>query len=244
MPGKTRYTLVNIADYRRQIRLKFNKTGVPFVTLKYAQTLDGKIATTAGDSKWISSLPSRRLAHRLRGIHRAVLVGVNTVIQDDPQLSVRLVKGKNPIRIVVDTRLRSPFRARVFRPTKGTETILATTSKADKNRIKAFEKKNADILLLKANRSGQVDLKDLLQKLGQKNIQSVLVEGGSKIITSFLKEKLVDRMIVVIAPLIVGKGLRSVKNLGREKIKEPVSFSSLEVYNSGSDLILDGLISK
>lgn len=235
---------MNIADYKKQIRSKFNRTRLPYVTVKYAQTLDGKIATKTGDSRWISSLPSRRLAHLLRSVHQGVLVGVNTVIQDDPQLTVRLVKGKNPARIIVDTRLRSPSEARVFRQATRTSIILATTSKAGKKRIKKFEKKSVEILLLRRNRSGQVDLKDLLRKLGEKNIQSILVEGGSKVITSFLKEKLADRIIIVIAPLIVGKGLRSVKDLGIRKIKESVSFSSLKIYNSGDDLILDGLIKK
>lgn len=233
---------MNIGHYRKQIRSKFNKTHLPFVALKYAQTLDGKIATRTGDSKWISSLSSRRLTHFLRSIHQAVLIGVDTVIQDDPQLTVRLVKGKNPLRIVVDSKLRSPLKARVFSPKKGTKTILATTSKADPGRIKQFEKKGMEILLLRRNRSGQVDLKNLLQKLGEKNINSLLVEGGPRIITSFLKEKLADRMIVVIAPLIMGQGLSSVKDLGIKKIKDSIFFSSLQFYNYNKDLVLDGLI--
>jgi diaminohydroxyphosphoribosylaminopyrimidine deaminase/5-amino-6-(5-phosphoribosylamino)uracil reductase len=233
---------MNRAKIKKQIRLKFNRTHLPFVTLKYAQTLDGKIATRTGDSKWISSLSSRRLAHFLRSIHQAVLVGVDTIIRDDPQLTVRLVKGKNPHRIVVDTKLRSPLKARVFNPQKGSKTILATTTKASTKRIKQFEKKGVEILFLKENRAHQVNLKDLLRKLKEKNIDSVLVEGGSKIITSFLKEKLADRMIIVIAPLIMGQGLSSVKNLGIKKLKDSISFSSLELYHYDKDLVLDGII--
>ena len=233
---------MNIEHYKRQIRLKFKKTHLPFVTLKYAQTLDGKIATKTGDSRWISSLPSRRLAHRLRSIHQSVLVGVETIIRDDPQLTVRLVKGINPHRIVVDTRLRSPIKARVFNPKRGTKTILATTFGANSKKIKQLEKRGVEILLVKTNKAQQVDLKDLLIKLGENNINSVLVEGGAKIITSFLTEKLADRMIIVIAPLIMGKGLSSINEREIKKIRDLFSFTSLKLYQYDKDLILDGII--
>jgi len=235
---------MNIKNLKKHIRLKSKKARLPFVTLKYAQTLDGKIATKTGDSKWISSFPSRRLAHLLRSTHQAVLVGVNTIITDDPQLTVRLVKGKNPHRIVVDSQLRSPLKAEVFKIRRGTKTILATTLRASSKKIKQFEKKGVEILFVNTNKARQVDLKDLLFKLGKKNINSVLVEGGAKIITSFLKEKLADRMIIFIAPLIMGKGLSSVNDREIKKIKDPISFSSLKLYYYGRDLMLDGLIKK
>lgn len=233
---------MNIGDYRKEIRSKFSRTHLPFVTVKYAQTLDGKIATRTGDSRWISSPSSRRLAHRLRSIHQAVLVGVNTIIQDDPQLNVRLVKGKNPIRIVVDSRFRSPLQAKAFK--RGTKTMLAVTPKANKRRIRDFEKKGVEILILKKNKTGQVDLEDLLRKLGERNVRSLLVEGGSKIITSFLKQKLVDRMVIVIAPLIIGKGIRGIESVRTRKVGDLASLSSLKIYECGDDVILDGLIRK
>ncbi len=235
---------MNIGDYRKEIRSKFSRTHLPFVTIKYAQTLDGKIATKTGDSRWISSLPSRRLVHRLRSRHQAVLVGVNTIIQDDPQLTLRLVKGKNPIRIVVDSKLRSPLRAKIFKGKRGAKTMLAVTSKANKKRIRDLKKKGVEILVLKKNRVGHVDLEDLLQKLGEKNIRSLLVEGGSKVITSFLKQKLVDRMVIVIAPLIIGKGIRGIESMRTRKAGDLPSFSSVKIYECGDDVILDGLIRK
>ena len=235
---------MNIDHYKKQIRSKFDKTGLPFVTLKYAQTLDGKIATRTGDSTWISSLPSRRLAHLLRSIHQAILVGANTIIQDNPELTVRLVKGKNPLRIVADARLRCPSEAKVFSRRPGAKTILATTSKANNKKIGQFEKKGVEVLILKRNRAGQVDLKDLLRKLGEKNVQSLLVEGGSEVITSFIRQNLIDRMIVVVAPLVMGEGLSGVGNVKTTRVKDLLSFSSLRIYESGRDLILDGLIRK
>ena len=235
---------MNIEHLKKQIRLKFKRTHLPYVTLKYAQTLDGKIATKTGDSKWISSLPSRRLAHLLRSTHQGVLVGVDTIIRDDPQLTVRLVKGKKPLRIVVDSRLRSPLKAKVFKSQKGIKTILATTKKADNKKIEKFEKKGVEILSVKASKIHRVDLKDLLYKLGEKNMNSVLVEGGAKIITSFLKAKQADRMIVVIAPLIVGQGLSSINDREIKKLRDSISFSSLRFYQYGRDLILDGVIKK
>ena len=233
---------MKIEHFKRQIQLRFKRTHLPFVTLKYAQTLDGKIATKTGDSRWISSPPSRRLAHRLRSIHQAVLVGVDTIIRDDPQLTLRLVKGKNPIRIVLDSSLRSPLKSRILNPKRGTKTILATTSRANNKKVKQFEKKGVEILFVKLNKAQQVDLKDLLKKLGEKKINSVLVEGGAKIITSFLKEKLADRMIIIIAPLIMGKGLSSINDREIKKIKDTLSFSSLQLYQYGKDLVLDGII--
>ena len=235
---------MDVKHLKKLIRLKFKRTRLPFVTLKYAQTLNGKIATKTGDSKWISSFPSRRLAHLLRSTHQAVLVGVNTIITDDPQLTVRLVKGKNPHRIVVDSLLRSPLKAKVFKTRRGTKTILATTSRADSKKIKQFEKKGVEILIVKTDKAHQVDLKDLLFKLGKKNINSVLVEGGAKITTSFLKEKLADRMIIVIAPLIMGKGISIVNNRQIKKTKDSISFSSLKIYQYDRDLVLDGVIKK
>jgi diaminohydroxyphosphoribosylaminopyrimidine deaminase/5-amino-6-(5-phosphoribosylamino)uracil reductase len=247
MPGRKFQimpSLLNIDQYKKQIRSKFKRTDLPFVTLKYAQTLDGKIATKTGDSRWISSLSSRRLAHLLRSLHQAVLVGVNTIIQDDPQLTVRLVKGMNPIRIVVDSKLRSPLKARVFNPKRGTKTILATTLKADKKKVEKFEERGVEVLLVKTNKAQRVDLEDLLQKLGEKKIKSVLVEGGSKIITSFLKEKLADRLIIIIAPIIMGKGLSSVNDRVMRNIRDSFSFSCLKLHQYDKDLVLDGLIKK
>ena len=182
---------------------KFIKTGMPYITVKYAQTLDGRIATKSGDSQWISSEASRRYVHRLRSINQGIMVGVGTVAADNPQLTVRHVKGKNPIRIIVDSKLRIPIKSSVLTDTNAHLTIIATTSAAPATKMAAVKKLGVEVWVVKKERDGRVSLRDLLKKLGKREIMSVLVEGGSEIITSLLKVGLVDKMIIPIAPMIV-----------------------------------------
>lgn len=207
------------------------------VTVKFAQTLDGRIATRTGDSKWISSRKSRQLAHKLRSQNDAVLVGVNTVIQDDPRLDVRLVRGKSPVKVILDSRLRTPLTARLLQ--KGAEmTIIVVTQKASPKRIKQFEKLGIRILALPADRQGKVDLKVLLQRLTKLGIKKLLVEGGSQVITAFLRERLVDRVVVITAPKIIGTGLNCVKNLEGAQL-HLARLYNFKVYKSGVDLVAD-----
>jgi diaminohydroxyphosphoribosylaminopyrimidine deaminase/5-amino-6-(5-phosphoribosylamino)uracil reductase len=224
---------------------KYRRTGLPFVTLKIAQTLDGKIATLTGDSRWISSPSSLRFAHRMRSWHDAILVGVDTIIRDDPQLTIRLIKGKNPKKIIVDSRLRTPINSNILRGKAALSTVIATTSLCDKGRIKRYKSKGVEVWLVKKDRSNQVDLQNLLQKLGQRNIGSVLVEGGSKIISSFLKKQadgsigLADHLVVVIAPKIVGSGITY---LPANRFEHSLSFSHPKFFRSGDDIIAQAFI--
>jgi diaminohydroxyphosphoribosylaminopyrimidine deaminase/5-amino-6-(5-phosphoribosylamino)uracil reductase len=227
---------------------KYRKTGLPFVTSKFAQTLDGKIATLSGDSRWISGPSSLRFAHQLRSWHDTILVGVGTIIRDNPQLTVRLFEGKNPKKIIVDSRLRTPVNSNILRGKAALSTIIATTSLFDKEKIKKYQSKGAEVLLIKKDRSNQVDLQNLLQELGQRNIYSVLVEGGSKIINSFLKKRsefgsigLTDHLVVMIAPKIVGSGITYVT---LNRFKHLFSFSHLKFFRSGDDVILQAFIKK
>jgi diaminohydroxyphosphoribosylaminopyrimidine deaminase/5-amino-6-(5-phosphoribosylamino)uracil reductase len=229
---------------RKLIHAKYHKTGLPFVTLKFAQTLDGKIATLTGDSKWISGPSSLRFAHQLRSFHDAVLVGVGTIIRDDPQLTVRLTKGRNPKKIIVDSQLRTPLYSNILNGRAALSTIIATTSLSDPKRVERYRSKGAEVWVMKKDRSDQVELQNLLEELRQKGIRSVLVEGGSKIITAFLRSRLSDHLVVVIAPKIIGKG----KNPGSVStslgFKNPLSFSSLKFFRFGDDVILDAIIRK
>jgi len=235
-----------ILDLERSIlkfaRSKHAETGLPLVTLKFAQTLDGKIATLTGDSRWISGTSSLKFAHRMRGCHDAILVGVNTIIRDDPRLTVRLVKGKDPLKVVVDSRLRIPPSSNVLQ-TKASSTIIATTSLSSRGKIKRLQTRGACVWLIRKDRSNRVDLKSLLQKLGEKDIRSVLVEGGSTIITSFLKKQLADQMVVVIAPKIVGKGINWMNSAFIPRgFKISVSFFRLKFFRSDDDVILQTFI--
>ncbi len=224
---------------RKRAQAKYLKTGLPFVTLKFAQTLDGKIAAATGDSRWISGSSSHRFAHQLRSFHDAVLVGVDTIIQDDPRLTVRLVKGENPQRIIVDSHLRTPLDSNVLKGRAAFSTIIATTSLSTPQRIDLYRSKGIQVwILLRRDHSNQVDLSDLWYVLGQKDIRSVLVEGGSKIISSFVGKRLVDHLFIIIAPKIIGKGITGL-NLSTPRRHDALnSFSSLKLFQSGDDIIL------
>ena len=221
---------------------KFIKTGMPYITVKYAQTLDGRIATRSGDSQWISSEASRKYVHRLRGINMGIMVGAGTAVADNPQLTVRHVKGKNPFRIIVDSKLRIPIKSSVLTDANAHLTIIATTSSAPSGKMAAIKKQGVEVLVVKKERNGSVSLKDLLRKLGKREIVSVLVEGGSEIITSLLKAGLVDKMIIPIAPKIVGKGVEAIGDLNINKINKSIKFSSFKTMKKGDDIIFEGTI--
>jgi len=216
---------------------KFKMKNRPFVTIKYAQTLDGKIADQRGKSKWISGPPARKFAHRLRTRHQAILVGVNTVIKDDPLLTVRLVKGKNPLRIILDSQLRLPLKAKVINRKMATGTMIATTRKASRKKVELLKKRGVKLLFIPGS-NGNVDLHKLLNVLKSLKIKSILVEGGSKVITSFLKDKLVDRMVVVLSSKIMGKGIEAIGDLKVSDINKIFNFRFKRIEKIGQDLVL------
>ena len=219
---------------------KFIKTGMPYITVKYAQTLDGRIATKSGDSQWISSEASRRYVHRLRSINQGIMVGAGTVVADNPQLTVRHVRGKNPFRIIVDSKLRIPIKSSVLTDANACLTIIATTSDAPAAKIAAVKKRGVEVWVVRKERDGRVGLRDLLKQLGKREIMSVLIEGGSGIITSLLKSGLVDKMIIPIAPMIVGKGLEAIGDLNINKINKSIRFTSFKTMKKGDDIIFEG----
>jgi riboflavin-specific deaminase-like protein len=229
---------------QRMARAKHRKTGLPLVTLKFAQTLDGKIATASGDSKWISSPSSLCFAHELRSLHDAVLVGVETIIRDDPRLTVRLVEGRSPRRMVLDSRLRIPLDSKVLERRSAPSTVIATTSLSDRRKTNRIISTGAEVWHIREDGSDRVDLRYLLQKLGRADICSILVEGGSRVLTSFLKRRLADHLVVVIAPKIVGKGMESVGPAASRGSAGLISAPSVKYLRSGDDIILTARIDK
>jgi diaminohydroxyphosphoribosylaminopyrimidine deaminase/5-amino-6-(5-phosphoribosylamino)uracil reductase len=216
----------------------------PFVILKAAATLDGKIATRDGESKWISGEASRRLVHKLRDQVDGVVVGINTILKDDPMLTTRIKGGRNPYRIILDSRLRIPEEAKVIEisPSK---TIIATTELAEKEKINKLEKRGIQSLTLESNQ-GRVDLRHLLTKLGEMEMISLLVEGGSQINGSFLDEGLVDKILLFLSPKLIGDnqafgifGGRGVANL-----KEAFSLHEIRSKRVGEDILLEGYLKK
>ena len=181
----------------------------PLVTLTYAQSLDGSISLRRGRTLALSGEASRRMTHWLRTQHDAILVGVGTVLADDPQLTVRYAEGPSPRPIVVDSRLRTPPSARLMQHPQ--HPLIATLkSMSGSKAARALAGAGANLLPVAKNADGRVDLRDLLRALRQRGVRSVMVEGGARIITAFLRDRLADRTIVTIAPVFAG-GLRAVE---------------------------------
>ncbi|HEY0493909.1 MAG TPA: RibD family protein [Candidatus Dormibacteraeota bacterium] len=209
------------------------------ITVHYAQSLDGRIATRTGDSQWIGGQESLKLAHRLRGTHDAVLVGVGTVVTDNPRLTTRLVKAPSPRRVVIDSRLRMPVDAHVLSD-DAASTIVVTTIEAQEARRRAIAATGAELLVAALDPAGRVDLVDAVRLLAQRGIGSLLVEGGAAIITSVLKAGLCDRLIVCVAPRLIGQGIEAVGDLGIERLRDALSFSRSSFAACGDDVIFDG----
>jgi len=179
-------------------------TGLPLVTLKFAMSLDGKVATAGGDSQWITSDLGRARGHQLRAQHDAIMVGSGTVLADNPQLTARNGDegGPQPLRVIVDSRLRTPSDAKVFR-TAGGAVVLATAGEPDAGRRRALEQAGAELLVVPAD-EGKVSLRALLQRLGEREITSLLVEGGPTLLGSFLEHRLGNRIAAFVAPILLG----------------------------------------
>lgn len=222
-----------------EVFFHFMETGLPFVTIKYAQTLDGRIATTKGQSQWISSEASIKYAHKLRAEHDAVLVGIGTVKKDDPELTVRLIRGRNPLRIIVDSKLQINSRAKVLKKIFKAKTIIATVNYSSDHKRKYIAATGAQIITVDDDKEGKVDLKKLLKELAARGISSVLIEGGAQIITSILKENLADRLVMVVAPKILGKGIEAVGDLNIRELNSAKFLSIRKIRRCGEDIIID-----
>src|SRR5438128_8792462 len=213
--------------------------GRPLVTVHYAQTIDGRIASRTGDARWVSGERSLRLAHELRAAHDAVLVGIGTVLADDPKLTVRRAPGRSPVRVVVDSRLRVPPDASVL-ATPDAPTIVATTPAASEERAAAIRARGAEVLRVKADADGHVDLRDLLARLRADGIRTLLIEGGRGIITTALRERLVDRLTVCIAPKVIGEGIAAVGDLHIDRLRDAMTFERAGFTAYGGDVVFYG----
>jgi 3,4-dihydroxy 2-butanone 4-phosphate synthase/GTP cyclohydrolase II len=214
----------------------YRHTGRPFVTLSYAQSVDGSIAAHPGQTLALSGGLSMTLTHRLRAAHDAILVGIGTILSDNPRLTVRLVAGKNPQPIVADSRLRFPLSANLLCQHPLSPWIAAGTS-ADASRQHVLEAAGARVLRLPMNARGQVNLTALLERLGTLGIRSVMVEGGARIITSFLAERLVDHIVLTVAPRLVG-GIRAVRRLAYTDPVHLPRLRNLRYQRLEEDLVL------
>jgi diaminohydroxyphosphoribosylaminopyrimidine deaminase/5-amino-6-(5-phosphoribosylamino)uracil reductase len=214
----------------------------PFVVLKVAATMDGKIATRNGGSKWISGEASRRFVHQLRDQVDGVLVGIGTVLRDDPLLTARKKEGSEPYRIVLDSRLKIPEEAKVFEHSPS-KVILATTESAPQEKIERLEKRGVRVLIVDS-KEGRVDLRSCLSKLGQIGIMTLLVEGGSRVNGSFLDEGLIDKFLLFLSPKLIGdpQALGIFSGRGVANLKDSVALKEIKTKRIGEDIFVEGYL--
>ena len=231
--------------------LKFITKGLPYVTIKMAQSLDGKIATRTGDSRWISCEESRAYVQKLRGRVDAVMVGVNTVMEDDPLLLSRLpVCGRTtarqtslpatrqPIRVIVDSRLRTPLKARIFTDIGKSPVVIAAAKETPKAEL--YRRRGAQVLIAR-RKDGKVDLRKLLKALAKRGVVHILAEGGGGLAAGLIEEGLADRFLFFVAPKIIGgkAALTSVEGWGVAKVSGAVGLKNLKMRRSGEDILIE-----
>lgn len=221
------------------------RKGLPLVILKMAMTLDGKTATAAGESRWITGPEARRDAHRLRAQVDAVMVGVNTVRADDPRLTARLGRPvpRQPLRVIMDSRLRIPVTARVISPRLRQGTLIATTRRAPRARLMRLRRQGVSVLPLPAEK-GRVSLRACLKYLARMGVNRVMIEGGSELAASALRSGVVNRLRLYVAPRLLGgndaKGV--IGGTCPSRLARAVSVSHLRVRKLGTDLVIDGRV--
>ena len=198
-------------SYLNRFFFKHIKTGIPYVTLKIAQSEDGKITAGEGTQTWLTGKESALFVHSQRSVYDAVLVGASTVNIDNPQLNVRLIEGRNPKRIIVDGALSSRTDSKVFNDEDKGNTILFTSRTADSAKIEVLQNGGVSIVQCKVNENRKISFMDILKKLGEEKITSVFVEGGAQIFTQFIKENLFDELIILTAPKTLGEGLNALE---------------------------------
>jgi diaminohydroxyphosphoribosylaminopyrimidine deaminase/5-amino-6-(5-phosphoribosylamino)uracil reductase len=217
------------------------------VILKCAATLDGRLATRTGDSKWITGPSARRFVHRIRHEVDAIMVGAGTVAADDPSLTTRLEnkKGRNPRRIIIDTRLRLPETAKVLRPAADSDTILVAGSGAPADKKARLAGLGATILEMPQD-DGRIDLADLMKRLGKMGVTSLLVEGGGGVLASALKDGIADKILFFYAPKILGgdDGVPICRGPGASAISDAVALENIRVRRFDDDVMIEGYIKK
>lgn len=222
--------------------IKYIKYRVPFVVVKTAQTLDGKTATASGRSKWITSLSARTYARRLRNDFDAILVGIRTVLKDDPRLTAA-ARSKRIKKIIIDASLRISPRARLFSGAVPADCFIVTTPKADPAKIDLFRRKGINVLVY-PQRQGHIQFKLLLKELAKREITSILIEGGAHTVGRALSERIVDKMHIYIAPKIIGdqKALSAVTGLRVAHLSQAVQLKDLEIKKIEKDIFIQGYV--
>lgn len=211
----------------------------PFGILKLAMSLDGKIAAASGDSQWISSDESRAIVHRWRRECDAIIVGAGTVLADDPRLTCRLTRGRDPVRVVVDARLKVSSRALIFTERSEAGAILVTTRSKLARARKRYSNERVEVVACR-NLRGRIDLRSMMAEFGRRGWCKVMFEGGSHLAGAALEAGIVDRLALFVAPKIVGAGLSAVEGLETRRIRDSIRLADLSIRRIGGDVLLEG----
>ncbi|MFZ1683137.1 MAG: bifunctional diaminohydroxyphosphoribosylaminopyrimidine deaminase/5-amino-6-(5-phosphoribosylamino)uracil reductase RibD [Candidatus Zixiibacteriota bacterium] len=222
----------------------FHTYGRPLVTLKIAQTLDGRIATSTGDSKWITGKEARTEGHRLRAESDAIVVGMGTVRKDDPSLTVRLVDGDNPYRLILTTSAKFGKTCQLLDKNKDLRTIVVSTDKKIANFARTPRGRKVMSWTVRGNRQNGLNLADIMEKCRAFGLRSLLIEGGARVATSFLKAGLVDKIVAFSAPMIIGSGVEAVGNIGITKLANAIKFDTCSIDLVGDDIRFIGTVRK
>ncbi|AOY75030.1 bifunctional diaminohydroxyphosphoribosylaminopyrimidine deaminase/5-amino-6-(5-phosphoribosylamino)uracil reductase RibD [Clostridium formicaceticum] len=230
-----------------EIFIKYILTQQPFCILKTAMTLDGKIATYQGDSKWITSEDAREYVHHIRNRVAGIMVGISTVLKDNPRLNTRIANKEvnHPARIIIDSKLRVPVDAKVIETATQQTTIIATTEKAPKEKINQLQRLGIEVMIA-AEEEGKVNPKDIALKLGQRGIDSILLEGGGTLNYSALQSGIVDKIMYFIAPKIIGgrNAITSVEGEGKDLIKDAFTVEDISIHKFYRDILIEGYVRK
>lgn len=230
-----------------EIFIKYITTSKPFCILKTAMTLDGKIATSNGDSKWITEEDARAYGHHIRDRVAGIMVGISTVLADDPQLNTRIPnkEGNQPVRIIVDSKLRIPLEVNVVKTAKQQPTLIATTNKAPKEKIEELAKLGVEVLMIK-EKNEKINLESLMVQLGQRKIDSILLEGGGTLNYSALDVGIVDKVMCFIGPKIIGgrNAITPVEGTGKSLIKDAFIVEDISLEKFQKDILVEGYIKR
>lgn len=226
-----------------EVFFHYMETDNPFVAMKYAMTLDGKIACETGDSKWVTGESARVQVQHLRNKYRGIMVGIGTILADDPMLNCRIERGRDPIRIICDSKLRIQEEAKVVQTAKEQETWVAYC-RGEKEKIKVLEHKGVHLLHMSSNSDGTINLSQLMQYLAKQKIDSILLEGGGTLNASMLKEKQIQRLYAFISPKLVAgaKAKSPVEGKGILNMRDAINLHNIETEFYGKDICITGKI--
>ena len=231
--------LKNECDKINKAFFRHIQTGLPYVTLKYAMTMDGKIASYTGLSKWITGETARRHVHQERSANQAIMVGIGTVLSDDPLLTSRIEGGRNPIRIICDTNLRTPLDSNIVKTANDVRSIIAC-SVSDESRYVSYTEKGCEVIYVEAE-DGHIDMKKLMSVLGAKQINSILLEGGSQLNWAAVKAGIVNRVQAYIAPKILGgsEAKTPVGGIGMDDPENCLKLVNSAITRLGDDILIE-----